>query len=62
MLGNDNKHKGLTAYRLNGKLLGMILKQKRKIRDAEDKDVPKLVYRLDSLFKRQEIVKKYLYK
>jgi len=51
------KNQFLKAFRLKTSILPMILSQKRKIQNnLDDRQIPKLVARLDTLLKRQELI------
>lgn len=55
------KSKFLKAFRLKTAILPMILSQKRKIQNClDDRQIPNLVARLDTLLKRQEIINKQI--
>lgn len=51
------KNQFLKAFRLKTAILPMILSQKRKIQNnLDDRQIPNLVARLDTLLKRQELI------
>lgn len=51
------KNQFLKAFRLSTTIRPQILTQKRELQKASDKrQIPKLVARLDTLLKRQEII------